>query len=155
MFIYAHRKIFYVLQGIMRDMKRVVQFWKIILLDTLGLAFMVAAILTGWLPGPGGIPLFILGLSLLAVNHAWAKRYMNNFESFIQRLSRKVFSEDERIQDIYDIIFPVFVVGGAYLLWKHTAPWYISVGIFLFGTGTIMLLGNRGRWQRLKSRFKK
>jgi membrane-bound ClpP family serine protease len=58
-------------------MKRLLRFWKIVVLDVLGVALMILAVLTGWLPGPGGIPLFIIGLSLLAINHEWAERYID------------------------------------------------------------------------------
>jgi hypothetical protein len=46
--------------------------------------FVIAAGLTGWLPGPGGIPLFLLGIAILATEFAWAKR----IEQFILRYIR-------------------------------------------------------------------
>lgn len=39
-----------------------------------GLVFIVAAGATGWLPGPGGIPLFLIGVAVLATEFAWADR---------------------------------------------------------------------------------
>lgn len=39
-----------------------------------GLFFIVAAALTGWLPGPGGIPLFLVGIAILSTEFVWAKR---------------------------------------------------------------------------------
>ncbi len=39
-----------------------------------GSFFCIAALLTGWLPGPGGIPLFLIGIAILATEYAWAKR---------------------------------------------------------------------------------
>lgn len=39
-----------------------------------GLIFIVAAGLTGWLPGPGGIPLFLIGIAILATEFEWAER---------------------------------------------------------------------------------
>jgi hypothetical protein len=41
----------------------------------LGWALMIAAPLIGWLPGPGGLILFPLGLAILLKNSAWAKRF--------------------------------------------------------------------------------
>lgn len=35
--------------------------------------FIIAAGLTGWLPGPGGIPLFLIGIAILATEFEWAK----------------------------------------------------------------------------------
>jgi hypothetical protein len=39
-----------------------------------GLLFVVAAGLTGWLPGPGGIPLFLIGIAILATEFEWAEK---------------------------------------------------------------------------------
>ena len=38
-----------------------------------GCLLIIAAAATGWLPGPGGIPLFIAGIAVLATEFAWAK----------------------------------------------------------------------------------
>lgn len=35
---------------------------------------MLASGLIGWLPGPGGIPVFLLGIAILASEFAWADR---------------------------------------------------------------------------------
>lgn len=42
-----------------------------------GVLFVVSSILTGWLPGPGGIPLFIIGVTILATEYEWATRFRN------------------------------------------------------------------------------
>jgi hypothetical protein len=44
------------------------------LMVMLGWALMIAAPLIGWLPGPGGLILFPLGLAILLRNSHWAKR---------------------------------------------------------------------------------
>lgn len=50
-----------------------------------GLALMIAAGLTGPLPGPGGIPLFLLGLAVWASEFSWAHRLMEWFKEFFRR----------------------------------------------------------------------
>lgn len=45
--------------------------WMLIIL---GWALMIAAPLIGWLPGPGGLILFPIGLALVLKNSLWAKR---------------------------------------------------------------------------------
>lgn len=115
---------------------------------------MVAAVATGWLPGPGGLPLFIIGLSLFAINHEWAKRYIDIIKKNADRVWDMVFVKNPRIQLFYDVIAPVFLAGGIYLLIKHSALWMISVGIFCLFMGFTLLLGNRKRWQRLRNRVK-
>ncbi len=131
-------------------MKRVLRFWKIILLDTLGVMLMIGAILTGWLPGPTGIPMFILGLSLLAIHHEWAERYIKILKKYANRASDYIFVNNPGIQLFYDTIAPLMIGGGIYLLWRHSAVWQVSMGIFLLGLGVTLLLGNRNRFKRFK-----
>lgn len=40
----------------------------------IGMIFIIAAGLTGWLPGPGGIPLFLIGIAILSTEFEWAKQ---------------------------------------------------------------------------------
>ncbi|MGI5952267.1 MAG: PGPGW domain-containing protein [Brooklawnia sp.] len=47
--------------------------WLRIGVGVLGAALVIAAPLTGWLPGPGGIPLFLAGMALLSTEFIWAK----------------------------------------------------------------------------------
>ncbi len=41
---------------------------------TVGLFFVLLSGALGWLPGPGGIPLFLLGIAILSSEFHWAKR---------------------------------------------------------------------------------
>lgn len=50
-----------------------------------GLALMALAIITGPLPGPGGIPVFLLGLAVLASEFEWAHRVMLWFKRQLHR----------------------------------------------------------------------
>lgn len=136
-------------------MRKIYGFWKVVIIDTLGVLFMVAALLTGWLPGPGGVPLFIIGLSLLAVNHAWAKRYTELARQYADRLGDYVFVKDVRFQVAYDVLGPVLIGVGGWLLLRHSAVWMVSLGISACFLGLTLLLGNRGRWARLKKAFKR
>lgn len=40
----------------------------------LGALLLILSALTGWLPGPGGIPLFLIGMAVLASEFRWAHR---------------------------------------------------------------------------------
>lgn len=40
----------------------------------LGWSLIILAVAIGWLPGPGGIPLALLGLNVLASEYVWAAR---------------------------------------------------------------------------------
>lgn len=41
---------------------------------TVGLLVVIASPFTGVLPGPGGIPVFLIGVAILATEFEWAKR---------------------------------------------------------------------------------
>lgn len=51
----------------------------------LGLLLMIAAAITGPLPGPGGIPLFLLGLAVWASEFDWAQNLMLWFKLQFRR----------------------------------------------------------------------
>jgi uncharacterized protein (TIGR02611 family) len=48
---------------------------------------IVLGFLTGWLPGPGGIPLVLLGLAILASEFSWAHRLMEYFKRQLHRFT--------------------------------------------------------------------
>lgn len=52
-----------------------------------GLIFIIAAGLTGWLPGPGGIPLFLIGIAILATEFEWAERIRDYALQFIKNFA--------------------------------------------------------------------
>jgi len=53
-----------------------------------GLLFIIASVLTGWLPGPGGIPLFLIGIAILATEFEQAQRVRNWILSYLERFSK-------------------------------------------------------------------
>lgn len=50
-----------------------------------GLTFVITAGLIGWLPGPGGIPLFLVGVAILATEFAWAERFKRFLLEIVHR----------------------------------------------------------------------
>ncbi len=138
-----------------KGMRKILKFWKILLFDLIGVLLMLLAIATGWLPGPGGIPLFIIGLSILAIHHEWAQKYIDHFKEIVENIGKRIFNNNKHVQLTYDLISPPLIIGGIYLLWLHNATWQITVSIFMIITGITVLLGNRNRFHRAKARFKK
>ena len=51
----------------------------------LGLLLMATGLLTGPLPGPGGIPLVLLGLAVWSSEFEWANRLMHRFKAHLHR----------------------------------------------------------------------
>lgn len=128
---------------------------KSIAVDVLGVLLIIAAALTGWLPGPGGIPLLIIGLSLLATNHEWAERWLNKVKHGGDQIGNKLFNGSPITTWAIDIA-AVLLIAGAVLIVNHfTANVARSAAISLAALSLVLLLGNRNRLTALKKRFKK
>lgn len=134
-------------------MKKIIRFSKIIILDILGAMFMIAALLTGWLPGPGGIPLFIIGLSLLAINHEWAERHIDTLKEHADRLGDLIFIEKPAFQRAYDVAAPLCIIAGLAFLYHQGALWMLGIGVFLTFLGVTFFLGNRHRYREYKKKL--
>jgi len=134
-------------------MPRIKHYAQLVLFDSLAAVCMAGAIATGWLPGPGGIPLFILGLSLLAINHEWAKRYIDLLREYADKFSDLIFTP--RLRVFFDALAPLLLAGGVLLVLRRSALWMLSLGVFCLGMSLLTFFGNRNRWARLKQLFKK
>lgn len=127
---------------------------KRLLTDMLGVCLLVLAILFGWLPGPGGIPLFVAGLSLLAINHRWARRWLQHVKRHGINLSQKIFRDHPLWRLAIDVLSTALFSSGVWLfsvvtrsLWRGLAISMVCLGIGLF-------LGNRHRLEDLLRHFK-
>jgi hypothetical protein len=80
----------------------------------IGSLFILAAAATGWLPGPGGIPLFLIGVAILATEFVWAER----FREKILAILKVIFDWYKTHRVIGTIILICCILGaglGAYL----------------------------------------
>lgn len=124
-------------------------------IDVLGFLLVLAAIPISWIPGPGGIPVLILGLSLLATNHAWAERLLGRVKSGGKLLSSKLFSDSARAKIVIDILGILFITAAVLLVTMATRSMVKTVGISLVIMGLFLLFGNRRRFQRLTTKFRR
>lgn len=117
--------------------------WALFLLKNLiGWVFIIGAFLTGWLPGPGGIPMFLIGFGLVTFP---GKRH------FTARLLRGMpvsrADRDYRIAvTVAAVLFPVLVLGYAMLNWGFLRPvtgnrGWIAIGTYLGAVVVAWLLG--------------
>lgn len=83
-----------------------------------GMSFIIAAPFTAVLPGPGGIPLFLIGIAILASEFFWAQRLRNYFLMRVQWLSQ-LYRDHRKIGNI--IIAILVIVCGAfmYMLYRY------------------------------------
>ncbi len=122
--------------------------------DIAGYLLILAAGLTGWLPGPGGIPLFIAGLSLLSINNKWAKELREYVLKHGGKIVQIIFPKHPIAQWAYDIVaFTLFGVS-LYAGWQHDALWQVSLAASAFFVATFIALMNRERLANMRRRRK-
>jgi hypothetical protein len=76
-----------------------------------GALFILAAAATGWLPGPGGIPLFLVGIAILATEFVWAERLRDKVLAVLEPALRWF-----RANRLLGILLIVLVACGAVFL---------------------------------------
>jgi len=123
---------------------------KRILTDAAGYALIVAAILTGWLPGPGGIPLAIAGLGLLSINNEWAKRIREWLIKHAGRLGEILFPKNPLIEWAYDIVVLALLGLTFWLELRHASVIQMTLGVSAFFIALLIALTNRDRLKRLR-----
>ncbi len=123
---------------------------KRIVTDITGGLLILGALMFGWLPGPGGIPLLLAGLSLLAINHKWARRWMDHIKKYGLNLQNRIFTEHPFWQAFYDVLSVSLVVTAAYLINNYTHNLVLSLGVILLFIGIGIFLSNRRRLSRIQ-----
>ncbi len=124
------------------------------IIDTAGYLLIITAALTGWLPGPGGIPLFIAGLSLLSINNKWAKDLREYVLKHGGKIVQIIFPKHPIAQWAYDLIAIALFGVSAYMGWRHEAIWQVSLAASAFFVATFISLMNRERLATMRRKRK-
>jgi small-conductance mechanosensitive channel len=127
---------------------------KKIAIDLLGVLLIIASVLFGWLPGPGGVPLLIAGLSLLATNHEWARRLLDKVKETGVRIMDIIFNDHPVIAFMIDATAVTLLVITALLIGQQRGGIFTSIAVLAGFVGVGLLLGNRKRINKL-NRFVK
>jgi hypothetical protein len=136
-------------------MDKMKKYGKLIIFDSLAVLCFIGVILFGWLPGPGGIPLFILGLSLLAVNHDWAERWMETAKHKGVSIKKWLFPKNQWVRAAYDITaIGLFAVGG-YLLLTEKHRLVQGMSVMLMMVSLFVFLINRDRFDKFSILFRR
>lgn len=115
-----------------------------ILIDIAGFGMIIAAPLLGWLPGPGGIPLFLGGLALLATNHEWARRWLAYFKKHGTKISNKIFPDHWLVKILYDVIgVLLFILLVIFLINNNNRILDAVLTASLISTITILLFNRK------------
>jgi uncharacterized membrane protein len=80
-----------------------------------GLLIVIASGLVGWLPGPGGIPLFLVGIAVLASEFTWAERIKKLTLDIVHYLGRQY-----RAHRVLGTILFILITGAS-LVWTYFA----------------------------------
>lgn len=118
-------------------------------IDILGVLLIITAGAIGWLPGPGGIPLFLAGLGLLAKNHTWAQNLLNILQKHGNKLSALIFRNHRWLIITYDVFAAVILLAAGLILGKASGNIVRGLSIVLIFFGLTLFLGNKQRLQRL------
>jgi len=128
---------------------------KRILTDSAGYLLILAGIATGWLPGPGGIPLIVAGLGLLSINNLWAKELRIWVIKHGGKLVAVLFPRWTWLEWLYDII-ALSLLGVTFVLEvRHGSLWEMGLGISAFFIALFIALTNRDRLNRLRGKHKR
>lgn len=131
------------------------RYGKVVLFDSLAGLCFVGVILFGWLPGPGGIPLLLLGLGLLAVNHEWAEHWLNTAKHKGVSLKKWLFPDIGWIKYGYDIACVLAVIFGFYLIYGLQNRLFDAVGSVLMLSALFIFFLNRDRYDKLSAALSK
>ena len=130
-------------------------FWKIVGFDVLAGFCFIGVILFGWLPGPGGIPLFLLGLSLLAVNHDWAERWLETAKHHGVSFKKWLFPNKPWVQNTYDGVSVGLMVIAALLIFEYDNRLIEGIAVIIFFFSMFVFLMNRDRFDSLSNLVKR
>ncbi len=113
--------------------------------DGLGYLLLLVSALTGWLPGPGGIPLALAGLGLLSINNKWAHDLREYVLKHGGRVIDIIFPKNSAVEWAYDAIAVLLLILSSILLWQRSAIWQISLATFGYFIALFVALMNRDR----------
>lgn len=127
---------------------------KKITIDVAGVGLIVASPFLGLFPGPGGVPIFLAGLGLLASNHDWARNILKDLEKHREGLAQRVFA-NKKVSLAADIIGTLILCGAIYILFTTDSLLYRGFSIGTISTTLLVLLSNQSRIERIMVRFKR
>lgn len=120
-------------------------------MDGIGVLLILISPLFGWLPGPGGIPVFLAGLWFLSLNHSWARRLLDRLKKKGMNLVDAIFVDRPFYKNAYDILAILLTVAGIYIQTQYTSRLTFVVAAILNLAGLGLFLGNRKRLQKISN----
>jgi len=121
---------------------------KVILTDIAGVGCLMLVPFLGPLPGPGGIPLIVAGLGLLASNHDWADDAIVYVKKRSTSLRKIVFPNVTWVKWSWDLFALFLISSGTWLniVAEHWLLKGLSIGIMASASTVFMLNRDRLDW---------
>ncbi len=129
--------------------------FKRVLTDTAGVLCLLAVPFLGPIPGPGGIPLIIAGLGLLAVNHDWADNMLQYVKKHSKSLRGIIFPSKLLIERVWDSVALLILTGGIVLSFTNNHWILQGLSIGLIASSTTIAVLNRNRISKLEKMLKR
>lgn len=118
--------------------------------DIAGVTLIVISPFLGWIPGPGGIPVFLAGLGLLAVHNAWAHTLLLYLKDNAVNVLESAFPRNPKIERLHDIVGITLLVMALGIAITLPPPYSYILPIMLSATAMFELLYNQRRYKQFK-----
>ena len=130
-------------------------FAKRIAIDIAGFGLIIISPFLGWLPGPGGIPVFLAGLGILSLNYDWAENLLKDFEQKRLEFVEKYLVSNKKIARTIDLLCVLIIIMAIIAVLNLNSP---VLKLLSAGAGSfsfIILVSNQRRLDRVFEKFKK
>lgn len=135
-----------------RDDRHVV---KRLAIDFAGFGLIIISPFLGWLPGPGGIPIFLAGLGILALNYDWAENLLKDFEKKRVEFVDRYLVKNKKLSLLIDMLSLVVLAAGILGLIYIDSFILRFVSLGAITLSIIILISNQRRIDRLVAKFRK
>ena len=135
-----------------------VPLWQVILTDAAGVILLILVPFLGPLPGPGGIPLLLGGLGLLARNHEWAQNWLHTAKKHTDSLRPLFFPDKLWIKRAWDAVAFLMLAGGiwgSFIFDDNRILKGMMIGVMAGATTVFMMNRDRITWLDKKLRKSK
>jgi len=124
-------------------------FRKVVILIVGSAIALVGFVIVGPLPGPGGIPVILLGLTILATEFIWARRLLTRIKTQTKAMAEKA---DQVAAKTSPWLVPPVVIGvvGGIVALAHLGP-FSPVLVYMIGLGPTIAVGYWA-WKTFRAR---
>lgn len=123
--------------------------------DIAGYGLILLGLLTGWLPGPGGIPLILAGLGLLSIHNHWARKLLLFIKTQGIKFMDYAFPEHPWAKALHDVIAVSLILIAIIVFSNKVTSIYYAIAFSLIVLAVVDFLYNRKRWQKIVNKSKR